>query len=609
MLTLFFFFFSSDWNPQNDVQAQARCHRIGQTKEVMVYRLITRKSFEAEMFDRASLKLGLERAVLGTRDFDGDYNDGAGEEDEDGGMKVDSQSDVKLSQAEMEKLLRQGAYALMEEDDDEAAAFCEGDIDTILEERSRVRKIESGQTAGWLNKKSKLSGLQNRITKTKFTASGAADNKDVNVDDPNFWAKVLPDMKNSALLKDQLSALLLSEEKDPEEVKKIVEDVREVTAEVMERVNQGKKLAEVERKDLQDLLFRLTLCGDLIGEEERSYAESMHMLLEGKRRRNAPVTPFGQVSPGNGRKTSRQIASQLMKDSKKKSSISIANQRGVKKSEDYEAAEDDDDIDEDIDDEELDDENGSSQKSSGSKSKGKKGPKVGTKYKPRGSAKVSTLKEKPMPQESIQNISFKKSARKTKKSVYVDSGSEGTDEDDLLPNYTSKVDVKQDSMTEATDDGLDNFELECNKCAEWFISTEVGVTRALAENFVEWFCPQCKQTSSKKRGAGRPPKSDPKTSDQNKRIKQSTSDDENEGILKSFNYITCEPWPAWKEPQGLEISQLNEKFIVFIDKLFEEDEEIEDIFGFPVPEDTPGYDVLIQNPMDLGTMREEAEAV
>merc|ERR1711991_525389 len=41
--------FDSDWNPQNDVQAMARCHRIGQTKQVKVYRLITRRSFEAEM--------------------------------------------------------------------------------------------------------------------------------------------------------------------------------------------------------------------------------------------------------------------------------------------------------------------------------------------------------------------------------------------------------------------------------------------------------------------------------------------------------------------------------------------------------------------------------
>ncbi|TNN39541.1 Chromodomain-helicase-DNA-binding protein 9 [Liparis tanakae] len=54
--------FDSDWNPQNDLQA--RCHRIGQNKAVKVYRLITRNSYEREMFDRASLKLGLDKAVL-----------------------------------------------------------------------------------------------------------------------------------------------------------------------------------------------------------------------------------------------------------------------------------------------------------------------------------------------------------------------------------------------------------------------------------------------------------------------------------------------------------------------------------------------------------------
>lgn len=38
--------FDSDWNPQNDIQAQARCHRIGQTKRVQIYRLITSKTYE-----------------------------------------------------------------------------------------------------------------------------------------------------------------------------------------------------------------------------------------------------------------------------------------------------------------------------------------------------------------------------------------------------------------------------------------------------------------------------------------------------------------------------------------------------------------------------------
>jgi hypothetical protein len=38
--------YDPDWNPQNDVQAQARCHRIGQTKTVSVYRLVTKGTYE-----------------------------------------------------------------------------------------------------------------------------------------------------------------------------------------------------------------------------------------------------------------------------------------------------------------------------------------------------------------------------------------------------------------------------------------------------------------------------------------------------------------------------------------------------------------------------------
>lgn len=55
-------------------QAQARCHRIGQSKAVKVYRLITRNSYEREMLDKASLKLGLDRAVLQSMSSNKDNN-------------------------------------------------------------------------------------------------------------------------------------------------------------------------------------------------------------------------------------------------------------------------------------------------------------------------------------------------------------------------------------------------------------------------------------------------------------------------------------------------------------------------------------------------------
>ena len=70
--------YDSDWNPQNDIQAQAPCHRIRQNKSVKVYRLITRNSYEKEIFDRASLKLGLDKAVLQAFQSSNPHSTGSG---------------------------------------------------------------------------------------------------------------------------------------------------------------------------------------------------------------------------------------------------------------------------------------------------------------------------------------------------------------------------------------------------------------------------------------------------------------------------------------------------------------------------------------------------
>ncbi|KAJ1617299.1 P-loop containing nucleoside triphosphate hydrolase protein, partial [Pavlovales sp. CCMP2436] len=45
--------YDSDWNPQPDVQAMARVHRIGQTKKVHVYRLVTAGTVEMRILQRA----------------------------------------------------------------------------------------------------------------------------------------------------------------------------------------------------------------------------------------------------------------------------------------------------------------------------------------------------------------------------------------------------------------------------------------------------------------------------------------------------------------------------------------------------------------------------
>ncbi|CAK3740071.1 ISWI chromatin-remodeling complex ATPase ISW2 [Lecanosticta acicola] len=56
--------FDSDWNPQADLQAMDRAHRIGQKKQVMVFRFVTEKAIEEKVLERAAQKLRLDQLVI-----------------------------------------------------------------------------------------------------------------------------------------------------------------------------------------------------------------------------------------------------------------------------------------------------------------------------------------------------------------------------------------------------------------------------------------------------------------------------------------------------------------------------------------------------------------
>lgn len=56
--------YDSDWNPQVDLQAMDRAHRIGQTKQVHVYRFVTENTVEEKILDRAAHKMRLDQLVI-----------------------------------------------------------------------------------------------------------------------------------------------------------------------------------------------------------------------------------------------------------------------------------------------------------------------------------------------------------------------------------------------------------------------------------------------------------------------------------------------------------------------------------------------------------------
>uniref|UniRef100_UPI00358E8A34 SWI/SNF-related matrix-associated actin-dependent regulator of chromatin subfamily A member 5-like isoform X1 n=1 Tax=Myxine glutinosa TaxID=7769 RepID=UPI00358E8A34 len=103
--------FDSDWNPQVDLQAMDRAHRIGQKKRVRVFRLITESTVEERIVERAEMKLRLDSIVIQQ------------------GRLVDQQS-TKLGKDEMLQMIRHGATQVFASKESQIS---DEDIDVILE--------------------------------------------------------------------------------------------------------------------------------------------------------------------------------------------------------------------------------------------------------------------------------------------------------------------------------------------------------------------------------------------------------------------------------------------------------------------------------------------
>ncbi|KAJ8417551.1 hypothetical protein AAFF_G00223940 [Aldrovandia affinis] len=129
--------FDSDWNPQNDLQAQARAHRIGQKKQVNIYRLVTKGTVEEDIIERAKKKMVLDHLVIQRMDTTGrtvlDNNSG-------------SSNTNPFNKEELTAILKFGAEELFKEPEGEESEPQEMDIDEILR-LAETRESDHGSSA------------------------------------------------------------------------------------------------------------------------------------------------------------------------------------------------------------------------------------------------------------------------------------------------------------------------------------------------------------------------------------------------------------------------------------------------------------------------------
>ncbi|XP_069507730.1 helicase SRCAP isoform X2 [Ambystoma mexicanum] len=127
-------FYDSDWNPTMDAQAQDRCHRIGQTRDVHIYRLISERTVEENILKKANQKRMLgDMAIEGgnfttaffqqqtIRDLFEMPTDEVPKKEGDVTFKAFSQEEVDLGPTKQSQILEQALCKAEDEEDIRAA--------------------------------------------------------------------------------------------------------------------------------------------------------------------------------------------------------------------------------------------------------------------------------------------------------------------------------------------------------------------------------------------------------------------------------------------------------------------------------------------------------
>ena len=133
--------FDSDWNPQADLQAMARAHRIGQKKPVNVYRLVSKETVEEEVLERARNKLLLEYLTIQAGVTDNEGRTKLSNELKKKGMKteeVKSADDIQY----VLKMRSQKMFSL----EGNQARLEQLDIDSILENAEVTKTNVAGDS-------------------------------------------------------------------------------------------------------------------------------------------------------------------------------------------------------------------------------------------------------------------------------------------------------------------------------------------------------------------------------------------------------------------------------------------------------------------------------
>jgi len=238
--------FDSDWNPQNDLQAIARAHRIGQKQEVKIFRLVASCSVDEDIIHRAKNKMVLDHLVIQSMDTTG-KSVIAGKESKKGA------GNTPFDKSELNMILKFGAEDLFKTDESEEQDK-EVDLDAILQSAETREDEEAPQSEA--NKE-----LLSAFKCTNIAFDEEEEDEAEPEAAPKDWSEIIP----SAMIEQHRPKTGIEAYSDPEELFNPI---------AMRRKKRFKKKVPEEDESLPNSLPQSREGSDFEGENVENQEES-----------------------------------------------------------------------------------------------------------------------------------------------------------------------------------------------------------------------------------------------------------------------------------------------------------------------------------------------
>ena len=193
-------FYDQDWNPAMDKQCQDRCHRIGQTRDVHIYRLISQSTIEANILRTADSKQMLDNVVIQEGDFTTDFFQKISVKDmlgDEGAKKIGEKATATLDTALGKSAEGRALQAAEDQEDAMAARDFEKEIT-----KTEVQDLKEGHDQDVISKGT--FGQENIVAETSALGGIAKDDLILEqaASDP-YYTPAVVDIRIAAIVREE----------------------------------------------------------------------------------------------------------------------------------------------------------------------------------------------------------------------------------------------------------------------------------------------------------------------------------------------------------------------------------------------------------------------